>query len=624
MIAPNLPPLQLKTIYIHLSGNAAGRISPKETDDYYCAGPKHLGVHEHAKCIPWDVQNQRYRDIRRTTSEAVEHYYDQLGGTWNREEQTFVGNFVNDYVSYSLAPFISLLTAVTAIIDDHQGERIVVVYQKTWESQPPLFGFSTKENPRGVSELIESRVGAYLRDSGMHSHVEFVEIGLGLALSDAFRRIAFQAIGGLLVFRNIIRLISFDGSVRASRSESRTANDSRLLVIVRNEKQADYFEGLVNEGLEAKALYLPQLMLRSQSIKKEMLPYYEHGGGIFSTVRGSISFLYRWFLNRLVAYSIRYRGPELITVEGTAGSFKLRGDYFYRECRVCDAFYFETIALERYLRTKNTTEAVLTLEMEGTRAAYINSTARLAGATTVTVQTVQAASLTQPLFPMSDWFFVRSERDLTSIPANKGIRKLGKVAYEGEAFDISPLKIPETFKRVLFISQPKGHQALEPVLASLGHWANEHKAAVGIRLHPRDLSSSFSNVLAAFPGSISIRDRGESLQSAFAWSDLVIVYTSSVGMEALAHGRPVVSCIWDSEESCDRMARDGYVCAGDETQLKTYLFEPAGLEKMLDEGRSEMFGSKKRKDLVAYINNLSTQRQSGQAAAQPMPERPGP
>ena len=113
-------------------------------------------------------------------------------------------------------------------------------------------------------------------------------------------------------------------------------------------------------------------------------------------------------------------------------------------------------------------------------------------------------------------------------------------------------------------------------------------------------------MLAAFPDVISIRDRGESLESAFAWTDLVIIYTSSVGMEALAYGRPVVSCIWDSKESFERMRRDGYVCTGDEDLLKNYLHEPRILKTEVDACRSVMFGRKKRKDLVSYINNLSS------------------
>jgi len=345
-------------------------------------------------------------------------------------------------------------------------------------------------------------------------------------------------------------------------------------------------------------------MLRSQSIRKEMLPYYDHGGGIVSTARALVTFLSRWFRNRVVAYFRRYRGPEWITVEGMADSFQLRGDYFYKECRVCDAFYFETISLERHLKTKESTKVVLTMEMEGTRAAYINSTARLGGATTATIQTVQAASLTQPLFPMSDWFFVRSERDLTSIPENKGIRKLGRVVYEGEAFDISPLNIPKDIKRILFISQPKGHQAMEPVLTSLGRWAKEHQASVGVRLHPRDLSSSFSRSLAEFSETISVRDRSESLQGSFAWSDLVIVYTSSVGMEALAYGKPAISCIWDSEESCERMEQDGYVCANSEEALVGYLSNRQDLHSMIEAGKRRIFGSKTKKQLVLYLGSL--------------------
>jgi len=285
-----------------LSGIPGERITPKESDEYYSASRKYLEVNKNVKLIPWDVQNQRYRDIRAAASKSVERYYERMGETWNRKEQLFIGNFLNDYVSYSLAPFASLLSAVNEIISDNSSNRVIILYRKSRESQPPLFGIPTKENPRGVPELLESRVGAYLKGSGLPANVEFIEIGLGLTFADVLRRAAFQILGGLFAIRNLLRLFNFERKVQSNRDKVKAISDSPLLTIVRNERQADYFEILVNEGLEAKALYLPQLMLRSQHIKTEMLSFYDHGGSVATTIWNSTLFLCRWFVNRAITY----------------------------------------------------------------------------------------------------------------------------------------------------------------------------------------------------------------------------------------------------------------------------------------------------------------------------------
>lgn len=358
----------------------------------------------------------------------------------------------------------------------------------------------------------------------------------------------------------IIRILSIIGSirlvlrtfvVRARPTRTDISPSADVLILSRAPAQVRVAAGLSRQlescGVTAVHLYQPQALQGSIRRVRSAVRELRAGGPArefrivswVELVRAlAASHLDAW-VRRPVANTMR-RSAALpgFHLQVASVNCEVQPLHYLRDYRACPVFVGASEALTRVLcRWRCSTPRLISFENYNRQAVLDETAAVRASAKHVVVQIVSLNLATMPRFPLSDCYFAESEAtaaELRSVQKQAGVR----VAYGGSLVDRSARTPADRF-RLVFMTQPSDRDASAQLLDLLIATAARRDWDLSVRMHPRDLLSEYA------PG---VRRKLEDLfaegdlDDVLSTASLVVARTSSVLMEAIARGVPVLAC----------------------------------------------------------------------------------
>lgn len=212
--------------------------------------------------------------------------------------------------------------------------------------------------------------------------------------------------------------------------------------------------------------------------------------------------------------------------------------HYLRDYRACPVFIGASEALTGVLRRwRCSTPRLISFENYNRQAVLDEYAAERASAKHVVVQIVSLNLVAMPRFPLSDCYFAESEAtaaELRSVQKQAGVR----VAYGGSLVD-RIARTPADRFRLVFMTQPTDHDASAQLLDLLIAAATRRDWDLSVRMHPRDALSDYApRARRKLEDLLAEGDLDDVLSTA----SLVVARTSSVLMEAIARGVPVLAC----------------------------------------------------------------------------------
>lgn len=584
-----------RKIIFHLSGVRDEGVNILSGDKVYVA--------------PGIDQNRTYENaslIELPSSEFEKSLCDQLVSKYSdfspHDSTGMVFAFLNDFYSYSLRPFYSLLLSVVGLAEKYKDHELIVVTAKTDCNILPMFGFRTSESLRGSQDLIGSLVAEKLQTLPEMKRAEFRIVGGDLLCMNFFRIFLLRCADFLFSILFFLKVLKLGLGCRGSSSVE-------TVVLFRNNHQARFAKNIILESEDMSFLFVPQLtqgaVLNLKKIRDDMPGYGgDLGVSFYEALRAYRKSRKLISVIRKDVKAASQKSKAILNVQNV--EFEIDIAWIAKEVsRVSIAIFYKTILdelLEKYRPSK-----IVNFELVGRMAGIEAISAREHLASIRTVQTALISSRPHPVFPYSDYFYTDSEATKLLIK-DIGSQAIGVVDYAGPAYKIKCIKKKDKPKKIVFYTQPYEISTTLGIVDFLAQWARRNSAKVMLKLHPRDSAPRYSDLVNIFSDVLSLSNNLE-LQELFEWSDVSITRTSSVAKESIANGCPAVLCLWsdfDKGIKSDYIKSDflsGY-CSFSESDLQVLMdsFESVANSNVLL--HAELFGGKSIHDLIKALNDV--------------------
>lgn len=586
-----------KKVIFHLSGTWDKSIAIAPSDKVYVApGIDKNRAYEKATLI--ELYSNEFE------STLCDQFFSNYSGFESRDSTGLVFAFLNDYYSYSLRPYCSLLLSVLDLAKKHNSHEVIVVSAKTDCKILPMFGFRTSESLRGSQDLIGALVAEKLKSLPEMNEADF-RLVKGDLLSKNFFRVS------LLRAANFLFSVNFFIKVLRLGSGSDGASYSKTIVVCRNKHQSRFAKNIILENDNMSLFLVPQLTQGSirqlKEIRKTMPDYKGYLGLSFCEI------LKAYKESKEIIRKIKSdieKGPvdDGFAVKVNGVSLPMDFSWVAKEISFVSIAVFYKAVLDKIYK-KYRPKIIVNFELVGRMAGIEALSAKENKASIRTVQTALVSSRPHPVFPYSDYFFADSEATSLLIK-DVGAKAEGIVGYAGPSYRIKPIKESRKVSRIVFYTQPYEFSITLAIVDLLAQWAKLNEANVVIKLHPRDERQRYSHLFKKYPDVLSLSHSIE-LKELFESSDLSVTRTSSVAKESMANGCPTMLCLWsdfDNRIKADYVNADllKEYCSFRENDLFLRL---DNFEKIVSSNRlvhAGVFGGKSIQDLVVALNDVGS------------------
>ncbi|HIF9339304.1 TPA: hypothetical protein ACX6RO_003428 [Photobacterium damselae] len=159
-----------------------------------------------------------------------------------------------------------------------------------------------------------------------------------------------------------------------------------------------------------------------------------------------------------------------------------------------------------------------------------------------TFQIASVSSSPSPMFPLCDKFFTNTANVVDSIK-NDGVINHGKIIYQGGLFEITETTCKDNYGLITFYTQPYEYDINIKIILTLISFALNNNKKIAVKLHPRDSGEYYRDIIYKNSEIIYIIS-GTNATDSLINTDICIARTSSVIIEALSTGVPVIVCLF--------------------------------------------------------------------------------
>lgn len=405
-------------------------------------------------------------------------------------------------------------------------------------SLPAMF-FKSKELNKGSSLIVGSFLSSVFRQIDVNSNFIFVNRTRSLLCRPTVRALlvfVFEFLASCVYLNKIaflkISMVDLEGKIGSghktprvfiylSRVKHQFITAVRMIDAAKETFQENSVIYVVPQARQGNILNLVELLrpFRSRVITpsfwRTLFPFFT------SIVKSLCCFL-------------RKKTAEFVDVEIGSVRFTLDLSLTKRELNLLLSDDLYSHAIRNLLETTRSEHIdVISFSMKGRYTLYeYDECSKLS----IPLNVVQTASLDDKpcaIFPSSNKFYVDSRLSLQSL--KYGLVSFGDILYKGAPYSLMPPKASIELSRVSYFTQPYELSITKTILTQLQSWCDEKSISLIVKLHPRDSEANYSECdgLKFYKDNILV-------QNVIKESDLVITRTSSIILESISLGVPVI------------------------------------------------------------------------------------
>jgi len=424
-------------------------------------------------------------------------------------------------------------------------DSIYIYSAKGYGESVPIAGYKTIELRRGSYLLLGAFVAKKIQSVYPHKDLIFKYRKSDVFCISILRRLIIKSLDFLFLFNLMFKVFS----LRSKLQRENKIKDNKPLFIARVPHQIRYSKSIAMESKQEvfNLLVIPQAR---QGKVSELLQSINELPANVNVVLPSIKWL------TLIAVKVvfdsfkinRFKEKqvcEVITVKFKDGNLLFNTEELCSEpfCLLTDFIYKEFLHQYLYINRSSISRFV-SFALKGRYTKFEKQACENVDIPMYTIQTAALDDFPSAVFPLADIFFADSLTSLNSISSN-GYISGGTVEYSGCPYIIKPIKKIEQPKSITYFTQPYEYAETLAILLSLLSWCKTKHFILNIKLHPRDNQKNYKKLVDAFPNQL-IFDCSSHSEKSIKASSLCIARTSSVIIEALAGGVPVIVCLLSS------------------------------------------------------------------------------
>lgn len=521
-------------------------------------------------------------------------------------KSTKMKNIILAYSDIFCAHLLDKLFKVLLFIENQSSSDDIYIYTaKGYGNTVPISGYKTIELRRGSDLLLGAFVAKKLKAVYPHKNLIFKYRKPDIFCISILRRLIIKSLDFVFLFNLIFKIFI----LRRKLQLKNKIENNKALFIARVPHQIRYSKSIAMENKQeiCNLLVIPQAR---QGKISELLQSINELPSNVNVVLPSIKRL-TLIAVKVVFDSFRIKQfkekqvDEVITVKFQNGNLLFNTEELFSEpfCLLTDFIYKEFLHQYLYIH-RSSINRVVSFSLKGRYAKFEKQACENVDIPMYTIQTAALDDFPSAVFPLADIFFADSLTSLKSISSN-GCLSSGVIEYSGCPYRIEPIKRIEPLKNISYFTQPYEYAETLEILLSLLRWCKTKNFVLNIKLHPRDDQKNYKQLVDAFPHYL-LFDRSSHSEVAIKTSDLCIARTSSVIIEALAGGVPVIVCLLSSFDKTfkisflDLVKNEGFFIEN-ENQLLHLLDRPDILIDKSQALQRSLYSDKDIKDLSNRI-----------------------
>jgi hypothetical protein len=458
-----------------------------------------------------------------------------------------VKNRVWAYSELSCNYVLSYLFEVSGFIEQFtsSGDLIVVYSAKCYGNNIPIAGLKTRELQRGSSLLlgafIASKLTSIFNDRTFHFKRRLPDLFCFSSI-----RLFMLTIIDLLSLANLLRKVSY---LRLKSFRLPFLKKKATMFIVRVPHQIYYAKEIALQASDRQfsMFVLPQARQGAARGIYTALSHLPNNIHVYTpkvTTLFNMMFLtfYQHIKMKIISARTQTINAE-IKLEAYSININIIDIYDETTSLLSDTFYSNLIS-EHLRKYKGDMNSIISFALKGRYAVFEYLSAKREGVPLDTVQTASLDSAPSAIFPLADRFFTDSAVTAQEIK-NNGFLTGGKLLYKGCPFKIHKVSPVIQLAKITFFTQPYEVEVTRKAITLLANWAKINGSMLLLRLHPRDSKSNYQDIIDLQPTDVAF-DSSTSSEVAIVNTDLCISRTSSVILESIALGVPVVTCLLSS------------------------------------------------------------------------------
>jgi hypothetical protein len=455
--------------------------------------------------------------------------------------------------AYAFRPLLRCIDAIECVLRELPGRLAFHLPAGFEDAEVPVHLVHSLEQPRGSVAVLGAFIGRHVvtRFGGTPNTVyQYRHLGWRdlAATRGLFLRAALPFIAGSGACLDNIFVSAIGRSLRPV-----TATSTRVDSVA-----------ICRSSHQVRALQEHLVATQSCSSRVALLALPQLQAGI--NARVAVSRLYRGYLrlgvplsDRLLSFaSSVYRGRRAVTetacMDGSlvvqygreAAPLMFRTADLVRGAAQCPQFSGLDLLLHRLARHWGEGQRILHFEVAGTRSLQIYLAAHQLGHTSEALQTVAVSKGPYVFFPTCHRFVCNTGSSYRSLLQASG-EALGSIEKPIVTPDAIERRYPSSPTTITLFTQPYDFVGTALIAEALSDVASKLSATLLVRLHPRDRVTNYPQRAR---GLIQrhLAKAGVDLASLLSISDLAVVRTSSVAVDALRAGVPLVAVTLDDFE----------------------------------------------------------------------------
>lgn len=501
------------------------------------------------------------------------------------------------------------LFKVMLFIENQANCDYIYIYSaKGYGNSVPITGYKTIESRRGSDLLVGAFIAKKVESVCTHKQLIYKFRKPDVFCITILRKLIIRSLDFLFLFNFFFKVFT----LRRQFKIKDKVKDNKALFIARVPHQIRYTKAIAIENKQEvfNLIIIPQARQgKVVELIKSINELPSNVNVVIPSIKSvtliAVKVIFDSFKIKL---SKKEQVREVIPVKFKEGNLLFNvGDLISEPlCLLTDTLYKEL--LHQYIDLNAPSiNRVVSFALKGRYTKFDKQACENVNIVMYTIQTASLDDFPSAIFPLADVFFADSLTSLKSISSN-GVISGGELEYAGCPYSILPMKNIDKLNQITYFTQPYEYEETLAILSALLRWCATKKFILNIKLHPRDNQENYKKLVVAFPN-LLIFDSSAHSESSIKASTLCIARTSSVIIEALAEGIPVIICLLSSFDKTFKisyldLAKEANFIIENEVQLLQFLERPVILIEKSHELQRSLYSDKDIKDLSNRILSI--------------------